>query len=116
MTVFGEKFWKGSKSWFKIWGYTIILAIVIIAIAIYNMTDKRGIAQVLILFIGLGITATISWALLGVAITSGLHSACGVMCAVVGSGAYMYLTKNTIGNKTVINFVKKQYSTEPGKL
>lgn len=101
--------------WFKLWAYTIVLAIVMIALVIYNTTDKRGIAQLLFLFIGVGITAIVSWGLLGIAITSGSYAGCGGLCAVVGAGAYLYMTRSTVGNKAFMDATKNMYHGDPAE-
>jgi hypothetical protein len=109
MSGFFDRFWEGSKGWFKLWAFTIVLSIAMIALVVYNTTDKRGISQMLMLFIGVSITAVVSWGLLGIAITAGSYSGCGVACAAVGAGAYLYLT-SSIGNKEFIGAIQNVYT------
>lgn len=109
-----EKFWAGSKEWFKWWGYMMVLVIALISITIYNRSDKREIEQILVLFIGAGIAAFISWVLLGIAITAGSNSACGIVCVVIGGGAYLYVTQGTAGNKVFRRSITDIYgNSEP---
>lgn len=88
----------------------MVLTIALISITIYNISNKRGIEQILVLFIGAGIAALISWVLLGIAITSGSNSACGIVCAVVGGGAYLYMTQGSAGNMVFKNSISGVYS------
>lgn len=104
-----EKFWAGSKEWFKWWGYMMVFAIALISITIYNRSDRREIEQILVLFIGVSITVFVSWVLLGIAITAGSNSACGSMCVVVGGGAYLYVTQETTRTMVFKNLISSIY-------
>lgn len=91
MGDFLEKFWDGSKFWFKL--LAVVILICIVFIAMNSMTqDKVGLTRVFIALVVVWITAMISWVLLGIAITSGIRCAKGDQAAAISAGLYILLS------------------------